>query len=109
MDPAPLHGTTHGMSAPPAAPTEYARRLADRRRRAAQLAATERRIGNWRLLVFVSGLVVAWLAFGAGMLSPLWLGAPLLAFIALVLWHARVIPQRKRADRAVQYYERGMA
>lgn len=91
------------------APTEYARRLADRRHRAEQLAATERRIGNWRLLVFVAGVVVAWLAFAPGMLSPLWLAAPLVAFIALVLLHARVIPQRKRADRAVRYYERGVA
>jgi hypothetical protein len=35
--------------------------------------------------------------------------APVAAFGALLFAHARVIPARQRADRAVQYYERGLA
>lgn len=95
-------------AAPLDAPTEYARRLADRQQRADALARAERNIGTWRLVVFVGGAVVAWLAFGVGLVAPLWLLAPLLGFVALVLAHARVIPERRRADRAVQYYERGI-
>jgi hypothetical protein len=88
---------------------EYPRRVADRRQRAAELARTERRIGTWRLIVFGAGLLVAAGAFIGGLLSPAWLVLPALAFAALVLAHARVIPTRLRADRAVRYYERGLA
>jgi len=97
-------------SAPPANPAaEYARRLADRRARAAALARAERRIGTWRLVTFSVGAVLAWLSFGLEAVSSLWLIAPALAFAGLVVAHAGVIPARRRADRAVQYYERGCA
>lgn len=91
------------------APAEYRHRLEERRRRAADLARTERRVGTWRLVVFSAGVVVAVIAFGTGAISPLWVITPLAAFVLLVLTHTRVIPSRRRADRAVQYYERGLA
>ena len=88
---------------------EYQRRLAERRRRAADLARSERRIGTGRLAVFAAGAGVAWLALAAQLVSPAWLAPFLLAFVVLVLAHTRVIPARRYADRAVQYYERGLA
>jgi hypothetical protein len=88
---------------------EYTRRLADRQRRAAELGAAERRIGNWRLVVFALGLVIAWMAFGMDVLAPAWVALPVAAFVALVFAHTRIIPARRRADRAVQYYELGLA
>ena len=94
---------------PDDAAPEYRGRLADRRRRAAAFARAERRLGTWRLAVFVAGVALAWLAFGAGAVSPAWLAAPVAAFAVLVLRHARVIPARRRAERAVQCYERGLA
>jgi len=100
---------TESHTGAPAASTEYRQRLAARQQRAAALAGAERRIGTWRLAAFAAGLLVAWLAFGIGALAPAWLAAPLAAFAALVLAHTRVIPARRRADRAVQYYERGLA
>src|SRR5260221_2588827 len=109
------HDSRHGMSgalATPAGPdaaAEYATRLTERRQRAAALARAERRIGTWRLALFGGGAVVAVLAFDLRVLSPAWLLVPLLAFVALVLAHGRVIPARRRADRAVRYYERGLA
>jgi hypothetical protein len=101
--------TKPAMAPRPAPEEEYARRLADRRRRAAGLAAAERRIGNARLAVFLAGLAVAWLAFGGAFLRPAFLLPPVLAFAALVLRHARVIERRIRADRAVAFYERATA
>ncbi len=89
--------------------TAYTQRLAARQADAAKLARAEHRIGNWRLVVFTAGLTIAWLAFVAGVLAPHWLAAPLVAFVALVLYHTRVIPARRRADRAVAHYERAMA
>src|SRR5262249_36463436 len=97
------------MTGVPDAPTEYAHRVQARRERAADLAASERRIGSWRLVVFGVGVVVAAAVFGAGALAPLWVLVPLIAFALLVLAHTRVIPARRRADRAVHYYERGLA
>src|SRR5215472_281782 len=97
------------MSLLHAAVDEYPRRLDDRRRRAAELARAERRIGTWRLVVFGTGTLIAAGAFIGGIVPPAWLTVPALAFAALVLAHARVIPARQHADRAVRYYERGLA
>ncbi len=90
------------------APAEYSRRLAARRARAGRLAAAERRIGNWRLVVFLAGGLLAGVTLGFGAASVDWLVLPAVAFAALVVAHARVIPARRRADRAVAFYERGL-
>ena len=90
------------------AASEYRTRLAARRATAEMLARRERRIGSWRLAVFAGGAVIACLAL-AGRIDPWWLAVPALAFAALILAHTRVIPERRRADRAVQYYTRGLA
>jgi hypothetical protein len=102
-------GTDPSFESSAAPDAEYARRLSDRRARAAALAAAERRIANGRLIVFVAGLAVAWLAFGIGLVRPALLFVPLLVFFGLVLRHGRVIERRVRADRAVAFYERGTA
>jgi hypothetical protein len=91
------------------AATEYRARWTARTAAAEALARRERRIGTWRLAVFAGAVVIAWLGLGIGRIDPWWLAAPVLAFAALVLAHTRVIPERRRADRAVQYYGRGLA
>jgi hypothetical protein len=88
---------------------EYDIRLAQRRAAAAALAADERRIGTWRLLVFAAAALIAWLAFGPGLLPGWSVALPAAAFVALLLRHARVIPARRQADRAVAFYQRGVA
>jgi hypothetical protein len=98
-----------GSTARAAVTAEYAERLAARRARAGALARLERRIGTARLLVFAVAVALGWLSGIAGAVSPWWLAAPAAAFAGLVLAHARVIPARHRADRAVQYYVRGTA
>src|SRR5512143_860909 len=87
----------------------YTLRLVERRRRAADLADAERRIGTARLAIFAAGLVIAWLAFGPGLLPGWSVALPVAVFAALLLRHANVIPARRAADRAVAFYERGMA
>ena len=87
----------------------YTVRLTERRRRAAALALAERRIGTARLALFVAALVAAWLAFSSGVLPGWSVALPAAAFVALLLYHARVIPARRAADRAVAFYERGLA
>jgi hypothetical protein len=91
------------------AASEYASRLGSRRAVAARLAARERVLSNTRLAVFVPILVAGWLAFGARVLAPAWILVPVAGFGVLIVWHDRVIRVRERADRAVAFYERGLA
>ena len=88
---------------------QFGARLAVRRQRAGALARRERQIGNARLAVFLGGAVLAWLSVGRNALSPSWLAAPVAVFASLLLYHARVIADRCRADRAVGVYEDGVA
>ena len=88
---------------------EYGRRLAARRAQAERLARLELRISRARMVVFLSGIVVAWCAFDRQLLSPWWLTVAAAVFVGLVLRHERVIGDRRRFDRAVKFYERGLA
>ena len=88
---------------------EYTRRLAARREAAERHRRIERSIGNARLAVFAAGGVIAWSSFAHGALSPWWLIVPAVLFLALVIVHDRVIRARGRAERAVAFYQRGIA
>jgi hypothetical protein len=88
---------------------EYLRRATARRAAAAQLERLDLRIGIFRLTVFISALVIAWLAFRSALLSCLWLALPLLGFLILLSMHERVRRAHRRMDRAAAFYDRGVA
>jgi hypothetical protein len=88
---------------------EYAARLDERRFRTAQLARQERLAGNARVVVFLAGVVVLLLAFGAHWLSPWWLILPVLLYSVLLVHHERVTRDWHRSQRAVVFYENGLA
>jgi hypothetical protein len=67
------------------------------------------RIGNWRLAVAGAGAALAYIAIGRHAVSAWWLLAPVGGFVALVVWHQRVLRGRTLAERAIRFYERGMA
>ncbi|HEY3937668.1 MAG TPA: hypothetical protein VGL97_09570 [Bryobacteraceae bacterium] len=67
------------------------------------------RIGNWRLTIAIGAGALAWLAFGPGLLSGWWLLLPLIVFVALFVRHQGVIRRRTLAERAIRYYDRGLA
>lgn len=67
------------------------------------------RIGNWRLFLGLLEALLAWLAFASRVITPWFLAIPILAFVALVAWHQRVIRRRTEADRAIKYYESRLA
>jgi hypothetical protein len=97
-----------GGEASPIAET-YARRLGERRARAGTLLRTDRRLSAARLAVFFGGAALSLAVFFGRVLSPAWLLPPALVFGALLLVHDRVIRRRERAERAVAFYERGLA
>lgn len=65
-------------------------------------------IGNWRLFSAVVAIALAWFAFGKDMVSGWWLLVPLTIFIALVVWHQRVVRRRTFADRALRFYDQAI-
>ncbi len=75
-------------------------------RRGQQLFHT---VGNIRLGVVIVAAALAWLAFARGSVSGWTLLAPLAAFIALLVYHERVVRRQQFAQRAVTYYEHGLA
>ncbi len=88
---------------------EYTRRLADRRAVAATMDRRARNIGNVRLIVGLSGVVVAYFVFGSVTISPWWLVPPIVTFVVLAIWHSRIFSALERARRAVTFYEKGLA
>jgi len=87
----------------------YTERLEARRAAVAQHDKRHRSIGNLRLLVFLAAAVLAWLAWGRGLLSPFWLGLPAAVFVCLIVAHERVLRARRAAGRAVAHCERALA
>jgi hypothetical protein len=89
--------------------SEYRSRLEARRTAVAGRERAHRTVGNLRLLVFIAAGVVSWLSFGAGALSPYWLAVPVAIFIGLLVYHDRVLRERRRLERAVTFYEQGIS
>jgi hypothetical protein len=87
---------------------EYSTRLADRKARVARFDALNARIEKLRLAIGASFLIIAWLSFGPLKGSALWLALPVVAFIALLVYHQRVRNRRIQAQRAADFYQAGL-
>lgn len=87
----------------------YARRLAERRARADVLARQDRRLSNARLATFAAGVALAAAVFFGRVIGVAWLAPPALLFVVLLFVHDRVIRRRERAERAVRFFEDGLA
>ena len=87
----------------------YADRHSGRRAVVRQLTAREARISWLRLSVFAAGAILCWPVFGSGTLGWGWLLLPLAGFVVLLMIHDRSIRARQRAERAVEFYDAGLA
>ena len=87
---------------------EYEARLRARVATVDEARALEVRIARFRLALFVGAAAGLWLLAGT---VPTWAlaGAPIAAFIALVVYHARARASLARAERAVGWYTRAIA
>ncbi|MFZ0805774.1 MAG: mismatch repair protein, partial [Candidatus Sulfotelmatobacter sp.] len=88
---------------------EYARRMDARRRRVARYEQIHIRLGNARLALAFLFVLMAWDSFHSHYFSAWWLGAPVAAFVGVAAYHSRVLRARELAERAVRFYERGVA
>jgi hypothetical protein len=91
---------------PPAA--EYRDRLGRRRATLAALTRTDVLLSRARLATFAVAILLAVLAW-RGLAIPFWLLVPVAVFLGLALKHDRVIRGSKAAQRAIAFYERGLA
>ena len=87
---------------------EYQRRLESRRVRLQQKTAEDARLSYARLATFVAGMAIAGIAARTG-LSWWWILPVVAAFLWLLRRHDAVIEARVQAERAVGFYERGVA
>jgi hypothetical protein len=86
----------------------YATKLGAREIEAERRARRASITSNLRLLVFLSGVVIAWLVFGTRSLAGGWLAPPAVAFAVLLVVHDRLLTQKDRALRSVAFYQRGL-
>jgi hypothetical protein len=87
---------------------EYRARLDARRATLAVLSTAEARLAHARLASFFSGAVLAFLAWRSTV-SLWWLLVPVAVFVWLVRRHAGLLHARESANRAIVFYERGLA
>lgn len=88
---------------------EYTTRLEARRRSVQRYEGMYRRVALARLLSALLFIVLTWLSFFRGALSGLWLLVPSAAFLVLVVIHERLDERKRRAVKAVEFYEDGLA
>lgn len=87
----------------------YRERRSERAARAARLDRVDASLAFGRLAVALAAIVVGWFAWRRPEVSWWWLAAPAFAFAALVVVHARTIQSRRGAERAVRFYDEGLA
>jgi hypothetical protein len=68
-----------------------------------------RRFGNIRLFLVIATLIAAWFSLHFEAFSPWWLLLALVLFLAIAILHAKVLRQRACAERAVDFYRKGLA
>jgi len=89
--------------------SEYERRLALRRQAVRDRDRQDRNIALARLGVAVAAIVLAFFAWRSPVVSWWWLALPAVVFLAAWIVHGRILEARRRAERAVEFYVRGLA
>ena len=87
---------------------EYHRRRAERAAEHARLARLDFRISNSRLATVAATALTLWLTLRGHTFAWV-LAIPVGAFIALAVWHDRVIRAKDRLERAMAFYDHGLA
>ena len=88
---------------------EYVQRLKHRESRVAYYEKIHIRLGNLRLGLVLLAVVMTWASFRGHYFSPWWMSAPVAVFGSVAVWHSRILRARDLAQRAVAFYERGLA
>jgi hypothetical protein len=87
---------------------EYRARLKSWSERLARAQRQYNKLGNARLATGIAAVVMTGLSIGVSILSPWWLIAPLVVFVALAIALHRLDAERDASTRGVAYYERAI-
>jgi MutS domain V len=93
----------------PAPSEEYKKRQQARENRVEHFEKVHRRFGNIRLLLVSATLIAAWFSLYRDAFSPWWLLLALVVFLVIAILHARTLRKRSYAERAVDFYRKGLA
>ncbi len=88
---------------------EYKERRRIRQTRVETFERTHIRLGNIRLLLAAATAILLWISLRSHLLSAWWTLSPVAAFLAIAVWHSRVLRRHELAKRAVAFYDRGLA
>src|SRR5690348_178720 len=88
---------------------EYAARLEARRRLLQRHENNDRLVAVFRLVTAICFAITIWLSFWRGFLPKWTLFIPGVVFFVLVVIHEQVFRAKRRAARAVRFYEDGLA
>src|ERR1700733_3856746 len=92
-----------------AAKEHYALRSSELEKQLTNFERLDARIGSIRLALGATFLLMLWICFGARVLSPAWIWLPVAAFIALVIYHARLRESKAATQRGAQHYRQSIA
>ena len=87
----------------------YQSRMAARQAEAAECQRQHILLGYIRLAVVIAAFVVAWCSFYQHLMSRWWLLAVFAAFIVAARRHSAVLQRKAEAQRAIAFFERGIA
>ncbi len=88
---------------------EYRSRLTAREALAARYDRVHVHMGNVRLLLFALAALMIWLVWARHLFSSWWLLAPVVAIVALGSYLDRLSGVHSDAERAAEFYRRGLA
>jgi hypothetical protein len=80
--------------------------------RDAEVAAAQRQhviLGYLRLALVVAGILIAWFSFHRDEISRWWLLLACALFVIVARRHSTVLQQKAEAQRAIRFFERGLA
>jgi hypothetical protein len=93
----------------PSPSEEYQKRQKAREMQVAHFENVHRRFGNIRLFLVIATLIAGWFSLHLDAFSPWWLLVALVVFLVIATVHAKVLRQRTCAERAVDFYRKGLA
>jgi hypothetical protein len=88
---------------------EYRSRRSARQKRVDDCERIHIRLGNVRLALAAVAAFLGWAVLVRHAISPWWLALPAAAFVPVVAYHARILRRRDFAQRAVTFYDQGLA
>jgi MutS domain V len=88
---------------------EYKQRQQAREQHVAHIEKLHRRFGNLRLLIITATLIAAWFSLHNDAFSPWWLLTGPALFLTIAILHAQVLRNCSCAERAVDFYRKGLA